>query len=229
MFSRREFVGTIATLPILNSVNFSQKTSEKIDRFALVMRHNPKLKKIDTLSPLSVGNGEFAFTADVTGLQTFTEEYVEKFPLCTMSNWGWHSIPRPKELERKTLKLKEYDTYGRKVGYQTSSEGQKELYDWMRQNPHRLNLAQIGLQLNKSDKSAAKSSDISEIEQTLDLWTGIITSKFKFDGSLVIVTTCVHPTSDILAVKIESELIQRKQFNVKFAFPYGSPNMSASD
>ncbi len=228
-FSRREFIGSMATLPLLTSVDFSQKSSEKIDRFELVTRHNPKLRQIDTLSPFSVGNGEFAFTADVTGLQTFPQEYVEKFPLCTMSNWGWHSIPRPKELHGKTLKLKEYDTYGRKVGYQSSSEGQKELYDWMRQNPHRLNLAQIGLRLLKSDGIEAKANDISEIEQTLDLWKGIITSKFKFDGSIVFVTTCVHPSKDILAVKIESDLIAKKQLAVKFAFPYGSPNMSASD
>jgi protein-glucosylgalactosylhydroxylysine glucosidase len=228
-FSRREFIGTVAALPIIASTGFSQKKPAKIDRFALVTRHNPKLKMFDSLSPLSVGNGEFAFTADVTGLQTFPEEYAEKFPLCTMSNWGWHSIPRPKSLEGKTLKLKEYDTYGRKVGYQSSSEGQKELYDWMRQNPHRLNLAQIGLRLIKSDGNEAKPSDISDIEQTLDLWSGIITSKFKFAGNLVIVTTCVHPTEDILAVKIESELIKKQQLSVKIAFPYGSPNMSASD
>jgi hypothetical protein len=44
-----------------------------IDRQALVTRHNPVLTAIDPLSPLTVGNGEFAFGADVTGLQTFPE------------------------------------------------------------------------------------------------------------------------------------------------------------
>jgi hypothetical protein len=73
-FSRREFIGTAATLPLLKTINFSQKTSGKIDRFTLVTRHNPTLNKFDLLSPLSVGNGEFAFTADVTGLQTFSED-----------------------------------------------------------------------------------------------------------------------------------------------------------
>ncbi len=228
-FSRREFISSAAVLPILAANGLSQKKTTKIDRFALVTRHNPKLNEFDLLSPLSIGNGDFAFTADVTGLQTFPEEYAEKFPLCTMSNWGWHTIPRPKLLEGKTLTLKEYDTYGRKVGYQTSKEGQAELFNWLRENPHRLNLAQIGLRLIKRDGTEGKPSDISEINQTLDLWSGIITSKFKFDGSLVIVTTCVHPTEDILAVKVESELIQKQQLAVKIAFPYGSPNMSVSD
>ncbi|MHC4646991.1 MAG: hypothetical protein ACYTBJ_15960, partial [Planctomycetota bacterium] len=45
--------------------------AKPIDRYALVSRHNPVIRKPDPLSPLSVGNGEFAFTADITGLQTF--------------------------------------------------------------------------------------------------------------------------------------------------------------
>ena len=46
-----------------------------IDRHALVSRHDPVLRAFDTGAPLSVGNGELAFTADVTGLQTFAEAY----------------------------------------------------------------------------------------------------------------------------------------------------------
>lgn len=50
-----------------SQIHLSEKVSS-IDRFALVTRHNPVLKKIEPLSPLSVGNGEFAFTCDATGL-----------------------------------------------------------------------------------------------------------------------------------------------------------------
>ena len=46
-----------------------------IDRKALVTRHNPVIKEINPVSPLSVGNGEFAFTADITGMQSFPEAY----------------------------------------------------------------------------------------------------------------------------------------------------------
>ena len=60
-----------------------------IDRYQLVTRHNPILNHVDKASPLTVGNGEFAFTADVTGLQSLYREYAEaEFPLCTMSQWG---------------------------------------------------------------------------------------------------------------------------------------------
>src|SRR5579862_1797188 len=64
-----------------------------IDRAKVVRRHNPTVRKIDPYSALSVGNGEFAFTADVTGLQTFLPAYDKDFPLCTASHWGWHSVP----------------------------------------------------------------------------------------------------------------------------------------
>src|SRR5262252_4204413 len=78
-----------------------------IDRVALVARHNPVLHGIDPLSPLSLGNGEFAFTADITGLQTFPGMYENAMPLCTMSQWGWHTTPAG-GLDPNALKLVEY-------------------------------------------------------------------------------------------------------------------------
>ncbi|MBO6234734.1 MAG: hypothetical protein J6N43_04855, partial [Prevotella sp.] len=47
----------------------------KIDRKALVMRNNPEVTAMDTLSSLSVGNGGFAYTVDATGMQSFPEYY----------------------------------------------------------------------------------------------------------------------------------------------------------
>ncbi len=66
-----------------------------IDRKALVRRHNPRVQQFDPFSALTVGNGNFAFTADATGLQTFSSEYREKFPLCTCAHWAWHTTPAP--------------------------------------------------------------------------------------------------------------------------------------
>jgi hypothetical protein len=42
-----------------------------IDRRALARRHNPVLTGPDPASPCQIGNGEFAITVDITGLQTF--------------------------------------------------------------------------------------------------------------------------------------------------------------
>ncbi len=76
-------------------------TDTGIDRRALVDRHAVEVTEIVAQAPLSVGNGEFCFTVDVTGLQTFPDAYpVEDRTgtgpgtlLGTMSSWGWHSVP----------------------------------------------------------------------------------------------------------------------------------------
>ena len=68
-------------------------TQERIDRRALVTRHNVTLDRADIMAPLSVGNGEFAFTADVTGLQTFESDYNPGIPLSTMSQWVSTRLP----------------------------------------------------------------------------------------------------------------------------------------
>ena len=65
--------------------------SASINRLALVNRNNPQVTAFDSLTSLSVGNGEFAFTVDATGLQTFPEKYAAGVPLGTQSQWGWHS------------------------------------------------------------------------------------------------------------------------------------------
>src|SRR4051794_41679970 len=68
----------------------------RIDRHALVSRHNVSFERIDPAAPLMVGNGNFAFTADITGLQTFPERYSPLAPLLIQAQWGWHSFPNPR-------------------------------------------------------------------------------------------------------------------------------------
>src|SRR5262245_5693315 len=101
--SRREILqaaGASIAMATMNSVSRGSTTSSasSIDRKAVVQRHNPVVRKIDPYSALSIGNGEFAFTADVTGLQTFLEPYDKEFPLCTTAHWSWHSVPIPEGL-----------------------------------------------------------------------------------------------------------------------------------
>ena len=201
----------------------------RIDRAALVARHNPRLRKLDPFAPLSVGNGEFAFTADITGLQTFPAEYAQTMPLCTMSQWGWHTAPVPAGLDPGSLRLVPYDTHGRQVGYATSAEGQNGLYTWLRENPHRLHLGRIGLRMRMAGGREVRAEDIADIDQRLDLWSGRLLSRFTVEGRGVAVTTTVHPVLNILAVRIESSLISEGRLAVGFFFPYGSPGMQAAD
>jgi hypothetical protein len=203
----------------------AQAAGSAIDRRALVSRHNPELHTVDPACPLSVGNGEFAFTADITGLQTLASEYERTLPLCTQAQWGWHTTPIPQGLDPAQFRLEMFETYGRQVGYATRSRGQEPLYNWLRENPHRPNLARVALVFNGS---AIASADITTIDQKLDLWAGILHSRFRLRGEPVEVTTCCHPDQDLLAVTIASPLLARG-LAVAIDFPYGSPQMNASD
>ncbi len=196
----------------------------RIDRTALVRRHNPRHRAPAPLAPLSVGNGEFAFTADVTGLQTFPGAYAA-IPLCTMAQWGWHTTP-PEGGGRPPagLALREYDAHGRHVGYPTGAEGQEAAYAWLRENPHRLHLGRIGL-----DLGGAALGDLTGVDQELDLWTGLLDSRFRVRGQPVAVRTCVHPRRDVLAIRVRSPLAGGGQAGLVLAFPYGSPGISGAD
>lgn len=61
-------------------VSGCSSSKDKIDRLALVERNNPHITAIDTMASFTVGNGGFAFTADITGLQTFPEVYSKGVP-----------------------------------------------------------------------------------------------------------------------------------------------------
>ena len=69
------------------------QSSGKINRYDLVNRYNVINTKPDSLNSLTVGNGEFGFTVDVTGFQTFPAYYKNAMPLGTESQWGLAFIP----------------------------------------------------------------------------------------------------------------------------------------
>lgn len=221
--TRRRF---LEVLPVVAAAGSGHAAKGVIDRRALVARHNPRVTTFDALTPLTVGNGEFAFTADPTGLQTFPELYEDGIPLCTQSQWGWHSTPAPGGLSEKDLRLEMFDTYGRRVGYPTSARGQEALFNWLRENPHRLHLGRIGLTF---PGSAVRPGDLHAVRQTLDLWTGVLESNFELEGVAVTVRTSVDPAQDAVAFRIASRLWASGRLAVAIEFPYGSPAMNAAD
>jgi protein-glucosylgalactosylhydroxylysine glucosidase len=233
MVSRRKFLGGLLgsagihrwALGSSAESNLSEPLKPRIDRRALVARHNPRLRKLNPLSPFTLGNGEFAFTADITSLQTIPAEYETGMPLCTMSQWGWHTEPRG--FADQALRLTQYDTHGRLVGYHTDANGQEELFTWLRENPHRFHLGRIGLQLTSANEIQA--ADLSDVDQKLDLWLGVLTSEFKLKGTPVRVTTAVHPHTDLLAIVVESALIENGGLSLRVSFPYASPRMQAAN
>lgn len=62
----------IAIYLSLFCIGFSSLNAQKIDRKKVVQRHNVVNTKADTLSTLTVGNGKFAYTVDITGMQSIS-------------------------------------------------------------------------------------------------------------------------------------------------------------
>jgi hypothetical protein len=213
---------------------------QKIDRYAVVTRHNVILNNYAYNNALQVGNGQIAFAIDATGLQSFDEQ------LGTYSDWGWHSFPKPGNIEYENV-LSELDFYGHRATYadptiikrpgwaisktgQVSSyesqslaslaENKKAAYWYYRFNPHRLHLGQVGMEIKLNNGELAALNDLQEIRQELDLWSGTVNSTFKIEGIQVKVTTICHPKQDILAVKISSPLIKKERLKIFWNFPY---------
>jgi protein-glucosylgalactosylhydroxylysine glucosidase len=209
----------------------TQASPGRIDRQALVTRHNVVLHRFDADNPLSVGNGGFAFTVDATGLQTFPEAFEQTTPLGTLSDWGWHTFPNPNGWSIDKFEFKQFpDLNGRLVPY-ADVPGNKMTPEikWLRANPHRLDLGQIGFVLKHADGSPARTNDLTDIEQTLDLWDGEIISHFKFDGEPVDVETVVDPDHDGIAVRVESPLLKTHRLGISVKFPYGTGDTITAD
>jgi protein-glucosylgalactosylhydroxylysine glucosidase len=199
-----------------------QTIAQPINRKALVERHKVVNTKTDTLASLTVGNGRFAFTTDITGLQSFPLAYEKGVPLGTQSEWGWHSFTDTANY-RFEESLRDYELNGRKVSYSVQWNGNgrnKDAASWFRQNPHRLQLGNIGLRIRKKDGSEAILADLTNIHQELNPWTGIITSHFEVEGQPVDVITAGHQQQDAVAAKISSPLIAAGRLEVFLRFPY---------
>lgn len=160
---------------------FVSCNQSRIDRKALVDRHRIVSTETDPRSPAQVGNGEFAFGVDITGLQTFV-------PFNTMAQWSWHSFPLPEGQQVEDFKKPLMDTYGRQIPYDIPNPEQPELSAWLAANPHRFNLGRIGFKLLRADGSAATAGDLSDTRQEVDMWTN-----FAFEHPALIGTFGMLP------------------------------------
>ncbi|RYG59622.1 hypothetical protein EON80_25515, partial [bacterium] len=217
--TKRLFVSLAFLTPISSALTalpaaaqMSSTPKVPIDRRALVTRHNIVLTQFNGERPLQVGNGEFAFGMDITGLQSFT-------PFNTMSHWGWRSLPLPEGKKPEDYRRQLVDSNGRKVPYSIADPMQPEISEWLKGNPHRINLGRVGLKLTKSDGTAATAEDIQNPRQELDLWSGLVTSRFTFEGQPVEVVTACDPDADAVAARIDSPLLQSGKLAVFLDFP----------
>jgi len=203
----------LISLNTFGQTKVNQSDTKRIDRKAVVERHRIIITATNPKSPAQVGNGEFAFGVDITGLQTF-------IPFNTLSQWSWHSFPLPNGKRTQDFKGLNMETHGRMVNYNIQNKEQPELSQWLAANPHRFNLGRIGLRLSKSNGTIATIEDLKNTHQEVDLWNGIIYSSFELEGKLVSVKTACHPTLDAIGVSIKSDLIKKGQVKLFVDFPY---------
>ena len=166
---------------------------------------------------MQVGNGNFAFGVDISGLQTF-------LPFNTLSSWGWHNSSLPSTPGQTTpadFTGLDWWTHGRLVNYDQPNPAENDISNWLIQNPQRINLGRIGLWFADGNVTEA---DLSGRLQTLDLYTRQITSTFIYNGSRVRVDTTADPESDSIAIEIESSLSAGGEIGVFFDYPYSDQN-----
>ena len=207
-----------------------------MDRETIVSRHRPSLTSINTSEVAVLGNGAFALSIDVTGLQTLNRTFSGVpnasspyrcrcpahadvfFPLMTGSDWGWHSFkppgppgsradpfapPQANSFWDRWEVSSNRSTPPRLSWYPTGSAATPLLphdpelraaMEWRGQNPHRLSLGQIALRKLEPRKDsngrdggggtvAIEAEEISNINQTLDLWAGVAHSRFTLSGT----------------------------------------------
>ena len=186
---------------------------EPIDREAVVKRHRVCTTGTLLKSPAQVGNGKFAFGMDITGLQTFV-------PFNTLSDWSWHSFPLPEGMKAEDYRPVVVETHGKKIAYELRNPDQPELSEWLTKNPHRYNLGRIGFRLLREDGMEAQEIDLGNARQEIDLWTGVVYSRFELNRKEVKVRTVCHPDKDMIGVSIESELLNDGNMSIYLDFPY---------
>ncbi len=196
----------------------------KIDRESVVLRHTVVHNSIDNLSTLTVGNGEFAFTADITGMQSFPEYYENGISTGTFSQWAWHSFPNTQDYVLDDV-VKYYQVGNDSVPYwyqfsPIDDERQYGATEWLRENPNRLHLGVIGLELLDKHNEIVQIESIQNARQQLNMWIGELSSTFEIENIPVKVITYSHQSHDMVSFRIESELIEQGRLNVSVKFPY---------
>ncbi|KAL4806069.1 Six-hairpin glycosidase-like protein [Aspergillus unguis] len=180
-------------------------------RRSIVRSFSPR-RNASSTTPLQVGNGNFAFGADITGLQTFR-------PFAIMSSWAWHNFSLPATSKIEDFTGQDWWTHDRLVNYNMPNPAKEDISTWLIQNPQRMNMANIGLYFQEN----ITEDQLLHKSQTLDLWDGTILSTFQYNSSRVQVQVRSHPSDPAVAIEVKSDLLS-KGLGVFFDFPYPTTN-----
>ncbi|EGN94575.1 hypothetical protein SERLA73DRAFT_188549 [Serpula lacrymans var. lacrymans S7.3] len=188
----------------------------RIDRKAVVSLYNPSRNASSLTTPMQIGNGNFAFGADVTGLQTF-------LPYAIMSYWGWKNDTFPPNSSLDDIENYtgvSWWNHDRLVTYMFG--GDPSIEQWLIANPNRANLGSTGLVFfdEAGQPQNVTENDLVDVFQELDLWTGVITSEFSWQGEKIIIQTISAQDHDAVGIKIQSTLLQTGRLGLFLDFPW---------
>ncbi|MDJ0458654.1 hypothetical protein PUN71_015735 [Arthrobacter sp. NQ7] len=228
--------------PPQRELSLAQPKASGINRQAVVARHAVRITAPNPEHVLTVGNGDFAFSADITGMQTFTDYHDARAAMAgggvavntaTMSSWGWHEMPNPGDYTLEDA-MSHYETSRGPVSYPDKYDMQQamrgELSDenkpgaWLHANPQRIDLGRLGLELRQTPGGAIENNPhaLTAVHQELNLWTGLIESTFRYAGELVRVQTVTAPHSAAVGFRVRSSLLSDGRLTVSIRFPYAS-------
>lgn len=196
---------------------------------------------------LTVGNGDFAFTADLSGLQSLNRSYGSSsdfgFPALTQASWGWHT-PDPRWLDPTmpspyredgspnityedfpVISLDERPGHGnRSLPYLVNCEQHNDprLCHWWYNFPVRTSLGQLAFVTQHSDGVVAPLAiqDIRNSSQHLDLYTSVLSSNWTVGGHRAKVTTVADDEStDTVATQFTAPLAMGLTVQLAFCAP----------
>ena len=182
-----------------------------IDRRAVVARHALRTaaadaSQLDPLDVFTLGNGDFCFNVDATGLQTFNSTYATAVPsrldLNTLSSWGWHSLPYHfpnttdpaaflRAMNWSYLPTAVSATENRTVPYLLAANNTDSDGGWTNRNSHRMGLGQLSLRLVEAgaaaglDPAPPAATALINLTSELDTWAGGVTSAFTLRPSAI--------------------------------------------
>ena len=192
---------------LIVSLLLSSNVFSLIDRQSIVARYRqepfnsplPDATHLDMADVFSLGNGDFCFNVDATGLQTYNESFATTGPrldLNILSSWAFHSLPAVNDGTmigaRKALSNFNFTIRPTATSWNTtrnipladgSNSSDGNTGGWMMSNPHRLGLGQLALRIaydvtNQADPLAPSAQMLTNISSQLDTWTGSFSSNF---------------------------------------------------
>ena len=180
---------------------------ERLDREAIAARHSICSESAEMTVPL--GNGEFCFNADGTGLQTFAGS--------AFDHRAWFAVPLPAGRTAEDVPPAGTFQQGRSTGPDPFPPGKEDLFEWMTDSLHPMNLVRV--RFVHADGSGLASGEVTGVNRKLDLWTGLHRTGWMWQGEPVAVETAVGDDASV-AVRAVSPALGSGALAIAVDFPY---------